>query len=62
MRAALTTAIKAGIGYEDCAFASRGRMPTITALCAGRPWLALGVLGVLGVHLLWQPSAGSRTP
>lgn len=41
-------------GYELTAFASRGRLPTVTALCAGRPWLAGLVLGVLSVDLLYK--------
>ncbi len=49
--------------YEVVAVASRGRLPTVTALCAGRPWLAGLVLGVLSVDQLWQnPRRASPVP
>lgn len=50
----LCTVVVSTCSYEVVAVASRGRLPTVTALCAGRPWLAGIVLGVLGADLLWH--------
>ena len=50
----LCTIVAGTCSYEVIAVASRGRLPTVTALCAGRPWLAGIVLGVLGTDLLWK--------
>lgn len=58
--------VVAGVcGYEVAAICSGGqlalgpvtiRLPTITRLCAGRPWLSGLMLTGLGVHLLWSPA------
>ena len=51
MKAAPRWLVIGGCSYELVSIGSRGRVPTLTALCQRYPALRLAILGTLGVHL-----------
>jgi len=60
--AAVSAAASAVFAYEAAALQSRGKLPTITALCAERPWLSAITVAALVVHYITWPKPGDPRP
>lgn len=61
MERAARLSVATACAYEAVAIAT-GRVPTISHLCAGHPWLAPVMVAALAAHLRWPARPATRAP